>query len=106
MGMHSIAYCLLPIACPFSRPRRRQEPWWFAPNERLELTKLARVDEVLRSDSHLGASNKIKHCRRIATRYDKLAANAQKDTCPSKMQAAAIDWCRSAFLEERDNIAF
>jgi hypothetical protein len=28
--------------------------WWFPPSERLESTKLARVDEVLRSDSRLG----------------------------------------------------
>ena len=26
----------LPIACPFSKPHPRQEPWWLLPNERLE----------------------------------------------------------------------
>src|SRR5262249_14728747 len=25
-----------PLACPFSKPHPRQEPWWFLPNERLE----------------------------------------------------------------------
>src|SRR5262249_45813562 len=24
------------LACPFSKPHPRQEPWWFLPNERLE----------------------------------------------------------------------
>jgi hypothetical protein len=42
MGMYSI----LPIACPFSKPQPRQEPWRFPPNERLGITKLARVDET------------------------------------------------------------
>ena len=28
------------LACPFSKPHPRQEPWWFLPNERLESTSL------------------------------------------------------------------
>src|SRR6516165_1262888 len=41
-----------PLACPFSKPHPRQEPWWFLPNERLK-HQAARVDEVLRRDSRL-----------------------------------------------------
>src|SRR5262249_20391330 len=29
-----------PLACPFSKPHLRQEPWWFLPNERLESPRL------------------------------------------------------------------
>jgi hypothetical protein len=34
-------HCPSPLACPFSKPHPRLEPWRFPPNERLGITKLA-----------------------------------------------------------------
>ena len=34
--------------------------------------------------------NKIKHCRRVATRYDKLAANCIRPTCVNQTVAPAL----------------
>ena len=52
----------------FPEVRRIQSNWSF------QRPRKARTSTVRATRSN-GSSNKIKHCRRVATRYDKLAAN-------------------------------
>jgi transposase len=54
---------------------RQQGAWANIPPKRIEQRRCASVRIFIGTKSGRGFFNKIKHCRRVATRYDKLAAN-------------------------------